>query len=134
VQSGDTQSQEKENTYSLVESTLEDVENQFNQALKDYAAFKGEDNFDGKVILCKEITNDDYQEFIQKYNAFHDVVTSTPTLNKAVKKQIAGMFNLEDDELTKAIEEIDAAKEQNPQQQASPLDKVFGNGRPQPTA
>lgn len=115
TQAADAIQMEKDNTYALCESTLKDLENVFNTAIRHYARFKGIEGFTGKLVLNKEIKDEDINQFLTTYNSFRDRLVKYNKLSKAIDKKVVGTLNLSDEELEAAKKEIDAASLEKPQ-------------------
>ena len=109
TQAADSMQMEKDNTYALVESTLKDLENTFNQAIGHFARFKGVKDFKGTIELNKEIKQEDINQFISTYSAFRDRLVKYTKLSKAIDKKVVATLNLSDEEVAEAVKEIDAA-------------------------
>jgi len=128
-QSAESINEEKENTYALVESTLTDIENAINQALSIYAEFKGQSGFDGEIELDKNISKDDVAQFGMVWNMFKDEFKKYGTLTKAAVTKAAKKLNLDPEDFTAAVAEIEAGPnvKQDTQQQANdPIAKQLG--------
>lgn len=110
-QSAESYSAEKDNTYSLVESTLNDIETLMNEAIKHYAFFTtGDPNFDGKLSLNKDIKEENYQEFLDTVSMFKEEIRKLPTVHKEVVKRAIEKLDLPDDKLEEMTQEIDDAQ------------------------
>ena len=118
-QSEGAQSMERDNTYALVESTIEQVEAGVNKALSHYAAFKGIDSFEGTFELCDEISEASFQRLIEIIGAARDYIRGVPTVDKSIRKKLAKMLELDEEELAEAIKEIDSGAGEEEQQLAA---------------
>lgn len=123
----DTIKEEKTNTVDLIRSTLRDLESLVNNAIKNYARFTGNDNFGGKVELNKEISDDDYTQFITVYNGFRDLLRSNKEVSKAATKKAIKLLQLDEEDETKALKEAETVKVEL--QKPDPIDSVLNGGQ-----
>lgn len=87
--SADAQDKYSQYTYKLVEAALGEIEDILNQSLKHYAAFAGVSNFEGKVELDKEVSEESFEQFIEIWHAFSDGLSLAPTVKvEAYKKAL----------------------------------------------
>lgn len=113
VQGADTQLEDKDNQYALVESSIDELENLTNQALQHYAAFKGVDNFQGTIEFNKEITKEDTQQFLEIWAATRDELIRVNGVRKAIVKKLISKLELEnEDELLEMADKLPDKDEQ----------------------
>lgn len=109
-QSSESQAQEKQNVYALVESTLDDLETLINSALKHYAFFtKGIGDFDGKIELDKEISEENWDEVIRTVNVFRQEIEKQPVVHRAVVAKVIQRLKLGDEVTKQALEDLKTA-------------------------
>lgn len=90
IEAADTQAEGKEQLISLIKSEIEAIENLINAIVKDYAFFKtSKAEFDGKVILHKDIKIEDLDREVRIYTALRDDISKYPTWKKAILKKFA---------------------------------------------
>jgi cell fate (sporulation/competence/biofilm development) regulator YmcA (YheA/YmcA/DUF963 family) len=106
AQGADSVAEEKENTFALIESTLEDIENSINRALSVYAEYKGE-TLEKGIELNKSISKTDVQSFVTIYNAFRDDFKKLGSLQKATLKKAVNFLGLDEEEIASISKEID---------------------------
>lgn len=106
VESVDTQQEGKEQLITLIKSEIESIENLINAVIKDYAYFKtSKTDFDGKLILSKEIKIEDLDREVRIYTALRDDVAKYPKWHKETLKKFVNSQEL--DNTVDIIEEID---------------------------
>lgn len=106
VQGEATLREEKDYTVSLVQSELASLENIINQALKHFAMFKGQPNFEGKISFSADITKADVEKVTQIAMSFKDDINKVPKFRKAMLKWAANEIDLPEKE--EILEEIDS--------------------------
>jgi hypothetical protein len=127
VQSADTLGAERDSTVALVQSSLEDIEGIANQALEHWAGYEQQPA--GKVELDKNISAEDFDEFIQLVTAFKDEFSKVEILEKEILKKAAGRLRLRPETLAEVEKAIDSMQEEDKQQPGTnALDSVFGGG------
>lgn len=109
----EAQAKDSELTYALVQSTITEVENGLNRAVKYYGEFAGKKDFQGRVELCKNVTPESFSEFVTIHSVFRDLLSKVPgydqeTARKAIKR--ARFDSEKEAELLKAIDSVDITK------------------------
>jgi hypothetical protein len=107
-QAANSQSMERDYTYSQAESAVDDIEVVINSALKDFAKFKGIPDFQGKYELDRKLRDEDMQLFAQFFGMAKDEISKTPSVMKAAVKKIVSKMGLPDEE--KLFKDIDNTK------------------------
>lgn len=106
VEAADTQQEGKEQLVTLIKSEIESIENLINAVIKDYAYFKtSKTDFDGKVILNKDIKIEDLDREVRIYTALRDDVVKYPTWHKETLKKFINSQEL--DNTVDIIAEVD---------------------------
>lgn len=127
TQAEGTQAEEKKNTYSLVESTLTQLENYGREIINQWAKFSGNKNHKSDLTLNKEIDDEDINQFVTLYQAFRDDFMRAPEAHKEIVKKAFSKMNLDDDILEKANLAIDNAPTTTElDKQQSALDSILG--------
>lgn len=114
-QSADAQDNEREWSKSLVESTLEEVEVLINDAAKNYALFAGEKNYNGKIELEKEISEENFDQWLAIYQAFEDKFSQVEVIEKEAVKKAMAKLRLPKDIMEEAMKAIDNTKFEKPE-------------------
>lgn len=135
-ESPSAESQDKNNEYTakLVESSIAEIEDIANEALKHYAAFKGDTNFSGKVELDKEVSEQSFEQFVTIWQAFSDELSKVQEIKAEVSKKALAKLRLPKNKMAKLEALLDKQIEadgeaQNGQtQEIDPIDAVL-NGR-----
>lgn len=117
IQSSDTIEQDKDNTYAMVESSLEEIENLMNDAIKHYAAFMGQPDFEPDLELNKEIKGENFDQFLRTYAAFKDKFDQMPTLSQAITKKAVHKLELPEEDVNEGLKEIDKTQLETPEEQ-----------------
>lgn len=107
--SAEAASQQRENMYALVDSTLEDIENVVNEAIRHAARFKGIRDFDDKVEFNRSISEASIDQFVTLAQAFGDKLSKYPLASKEVIAKAASKLDLSEE----AIEEINTTEVQD---------------------
>lgn len=122
-----------EYTSDLVEAALGDIEDIANQAFKDYAAYLGQKNFDGKIQLDKEVSEESFDEFITVWQAFGDRLSKYEKISKATDKKALHKLGLPRDEMPELEKEIDEGPGETTTDQGQaiqdPLDRILNAGQ-----
>lgn len=115
-QSEGAQSEEKTNSYMLVESALDDIETLVNDCMEDYAAFKGRSDWEGHIELSRDIGEKNFDEFIQLWQSFSDALRGSEIVKRAALQKVIERLKLpiESDDLQLAIEQAAGASEPKP--------------------
>lgn len=109
VQSADGMKEAKESVAALIQAEVESLENLINNAIKDYAFFKGYKDFTGKISLSRDIESQDVEKEILILNALRDDIRQVPTWYKETLKKLAGYQDL--DNFDQIIQEIEAGRQ-----------------------
>lgn len=108
VRASDTIQAEDRNFLTFIEATIDDVEDLLNDSIRHYAAFKGIENFNGKVTLSKDITEESVETFILLWNSLKDELQNSDLLEvkkEAITKAIRAMKLENEDDLVKAVKD-----------------------------
>jgi len=105
-ESAETKQEDRKALETLILSEIETIENLANATLKDWATFKGENNFKADVNFSRDLSTFDIQTEVTLYQALRDEIMKVPTWRKETLKRFAETQNLND--LKKVKEEIDA--------------------------
>lgn len=114
----DAQRKAKEETVALAKAAAEDLETIINQAVRLWAKFAGQDDFDPKIVVGKNITEEDVTEQITIFQAYSDAIMKVPTWYKQILKKTAAKQNLS--ELPKIEKEIDEMTLAKPEEKQPP--------------
>lgn len=115
TQAADATDKENEYTYAVVESELQELEDVCNDAIRNYGMFAtGKDNFEGKIELNKQITPESFQQFIEGYAAFKDILSNVDGVDQAVAKKVVKRFRLDEEDEAKILKAIDSQKDLRP--------------------
>lgn len=109
VQGADTLNKESEPTYALVEAELQNLENLFKEAFQNYAMFEGKEGGDYCLEFNKNITPESFQQFMDTWGMFRDLLAKVPGATAAgVKKGIKKLgFTAEEEEnLLKEVDKV----------------------------
>lgn len=106
-QSAESMAEAKDNPLALVEASLEDIENGINQALERFAEFKGVSN-PPKIELDKNISEISAEQFIATVQGLSDYYRGVEVVSKMIAKEGLKFLKLDDENLKKAEEAIDA--------------------------
>lgn len=124
VESMVTIRERKEELHSLLESSIEEVQNLVNNAVRLYAQFKGIKDYDQHVKFSTDVSSEDIDEQIKIYSAVRDRIAKYPTWQKESDKKFAELQNLPqigdikaEIENTAAQVQAETQAENNPQQQ-----------------
>jgi hypothetical protein len=109
TQAEGAQSEEKDNTYALVEATLEDIEVAVNESINNWAKFLGKNDFKSDIELDRAIKPDSVDQFLSVYGVFQDKfskveVVERAAIEKAIKK--LGLPEDREEEALKAVREV----------------------------
>ncbi len=102
---------EKENLYTLVESTLDDVEDLVNESIRNAALFKGIEDFQEETELSRSGTEQTVEQFITLSQAFMDKLGKYPLAQKDLMLKAAQKLDLSDEAL-KEIKTLEVQVEQ----------------------
>lgn len=126
-QAADATDKENEFTYSMVESELEELEEVVNDSFKHYAGLMGDENFEGKIELSKQITPESFQQFLNMHGALRDILSKIDgydqaAAEKAIKK---ARFGTETEE--KLLKVVKATEFKTPEEELveDPIDKAL---------
>lgn len=108
VQSADTQQEDKDNTYAMVESSLDDIEALVNQSLTHWATFQGKKGFIPGLELCKEVKQEDFDMFIKVVNAFRDEINQQPIVQEGVFEKVIEKLDLPTEKRDEALAALKA--------------------------
>lgn len=127
TQAADATDKENEFTYSIVESELEELEDIINESFKNYAALMGDDKFDGKIELNKQITPESFQQFLNMHGALRDILSKIEgydqaAAEKAIKK---ARFTTEQEEKLLKIVKTTEFKIAEEELVEDPIDKAL---------
>lgn len=129
-QSADSMSQEKDNPVSLVEATIESLENLVNQALAYMGEFMGKEA--PEVEFCKEISEESFQRFITVVQSLSRYLTGYTEADKAIAKRAVAYMGLDDKEAKLINDQVDKGIKEQPQTQPFQKDlfrqAINGNG------
>lgn len=132
AQSGDSKDSENDNNYSLIKSTLEEIENAVNKSLKQFGTFCGIKDFDGEISLNKDIDEGSLTDLVTIYQAFGNRWQGLSKIEKAFAKEALRRSGLPETE--ELLEEIDNAPDKIQITVANdPIRKALGNGEPPTT-
>lgn len=121
IEGADTQREAKQEFIALLTSAGRDIEALTNQAVRDYAAFKGMSDFQEEVQFDFDITIEDLDQQIRLIQAFYDDIKKSETWYRETLKKIAVQMNLA--EIDVITEEIDGLAVAQP---TSARDEVLG--------
>lgn len=116
IQSSDTIEQDKDNTYAMVESSLEEIENLVKDSLRHYAAFLGQKDFEPEIELNKEIKGENFDQFLRTYAAFKDKFDQMPQLSQAITKKAVHKLELPEEDVNAAVQEVDSTTLETPEE------------------
>lgn len=116
VQGADTIQEDKDNTYAIVESSLDDIEVLINDAIRNYSILAGTP-IEPQIQLCRDIKRDNWNEFIQINNAFREEINQMPMVKQAVLRRAIAKMDLDNENEKDIKSEIDSYRAQNPDQQ-----------------
>lgn len=126
VQSAEGADKDNEYTYRLVESELTSIENNINAAFKNYAAYLGKTNFEGKVELEKKVSAENFDKFIYAWGAFKDSLIKVEGLEKSVIKKVIKKLRLDTKDEADLLKKVDSADFSKPEEQGNdPIDSVI---------
>lgn len=136
VEGASTQSENKEQLITLIVSEIEALENLTNQAVRDYAAALGQQNFDGKVTFNRDINIDDVSEQISLFMQLRGDISKYPLWYKESLKKFPQYQKL-GDVTADVVKEIDTTakkiRAEAQQQEKDALDAAI-NGKPKAAA
>lgn len=119
----------KSEQMALATAAADDIENLINNSIRHFAKFKGIQDFQERVTLGKNFSEENIDQQIALFQAYADAIRKVPTWYKAHLKRVAERENLA--EIDEIKTEIDGMQiEQQPQQQdlRSQLLQKLGNG------
>lgn len=117
IAAADSQDAQKDNTYAIIESAVEQLENFANDILVKFAEFKGNKN-PGLVEFSRDIKEENVTDFIAVYNAFASKFAGIQEIERPVVKRAVKHLGLRDDELDKASKAVDKKDFSQPTQNA----------------
>lgn len=112
--SEDTLREMNKELLDLLLVAISEIEAVVNQALKHYAAFKGVQDFQGKVELNKTLTVADVDRMVTSYLAYKDEIVQNLPWRKAHLKKVVALEDFSDDEKKDILAEIDNLKAVEP--------------------
>jgi len=92
---------------ALLIHAVGELEGAINEALKNYARFKGITDFQGRVTLSRDITADDVNQQIQLFLAYRDEIRNVDSWRKAHLKKVAATMGYNEGELSQIVMDID---------------------------
>jgi hypothetical protein len=92
---------------ALLIHAVGELEGAINDALANYARFKGISDFKGRVTLSRDITADDVNQQIQLFLAYRDEIRNVDSWRKAHLKKVAATMGYNEDELSQIVMDID---------------------------
>lgn len=107
-ESPSSESIDKQNefTFALIQSELTEIEDVVNNAFKDFAEFYGVSNFEGKIEIDREISEEDFDQFRNTWFAFKDLFIKYPEIEPEIAKKALKKLRLDkvkEQELTELI-------------------------------
>lgn len=109
-QSALTMQQEKDNPYTMIESSIEEVEIFANDLMKNFALFsESNTKFKGQITFCDEIRQESTDMFIAVWQAFGNMFKGVKEIETPVAKQALLKLGLTDKELELANAVLDKA-------------------------
>jgi len=118
TESAETLDKQREDLKTFIVTELQSIENLLNKGLQHFAMFAGEQNFEGKISLDKNVDLMDFEEELQAEIAYAEDIKRIPTWRKSVLKKRAREMQVEN--IEQIEEEIDAMKdEQTPAQRVA---------------
>lgn len=125
IESAENQREAKEDFLATLINASNTLEQLTNTAIRHYAAFKGQPDFDGKVSFSKDITIEDVAEMTNIVSTFYDDIKRVPLWYKETMKGIADRMNFADaDEIKAAIDAAPMPQDQ-PEVQAGGRNELF---------
>lgn len=94
-QSSESVDKQNEFTFALIQSELSEIENVVNDALRDFAAFYGASDFEGKIGIEREISEEDFDQFRNTWFAFKDLFTQYPEIQPEIAKKALKKLKIE---------------------------------------
>lgn len=107
--SADSMDKQNEYTSKLVESALVEIEDIANQALKHYAAFMGKANFEGKIELDKEVSDESFEQFITTWQTFSDMLSGSSKIKTEVARKALHKLRLPKNKMQELERELESA-------------------------
>lgn len=128
--SADSTRKMKEEQVALAMAAIADIENVMNQAIVHFAKFRGIDDFQGRIKIGRNVSEEDIQDNIQIFQTYADAIRKIPEWYKAHLKRVARREEFEN--LEKILAQIDGTDFSQPlaatQDLRSKLLGRFGNG------
>lgn len=117
IAAADSQDAQKDNTYAIIESAVEQLENFANDILVKFAEFKGNKN-PGQVEFNRDIKESNVDEFLAVWSGFREMFRGIPEIEKPATKKAVERLGLSEDELEAAASAVDKKDFTQPTQNA----------------
>lgn len=130
-QSSESVDKQNEFTFALIQSELSEIENVVNNAFRDFAEFYGISDFDGKIQIDREISEEDFEQFRNTWFSFRDLFVKYPEIEPEIAKKAIKKLRLgkeKEQELTQLIGERTIVKPDDDQEPDRVL-SILNGGR-----
>jgi len=107
AQAADTIAAEKDSPMALIQAVLTHIETLLRKSINNYAAFKSKKDFDCQLVIPKDFTPEDWQEFLNTVQALGDELKQYPTVKRQIVEKAVKRLRLGKEGEKEALDEIE---------------------------
>lgn len=123
VESAENQREQKEDLLAKLQTAANEIESVINRAIRYYANYKGNEDFEHKVNINDDITIEDINETLMMYTTYSDRIRRYPTWQKQMDIRMAQRMGLDKSE--EIIEEINETEDVSLDERRSAIADAF---------